>query len=70
MSEPVGTPPIVINNAASSSASAAASAGGGRYGRRRRQSAGVHLALLFLTAGVGNLAYGCYVWGWNRALGY
>jgi hypothetical protein len=70
MDEPAGAPPIIINNAASSSASAAASAGGGRSGRRRRQSKGVHVALLFVTAGIGNVGYACYVWGWNRALGY
>ncbi|WP_433566954.1 hypothetical protein ACQP1O_18270 [Nocardia sp. CA-151230] len=61
-----GMPPIVINNVASAAATAIA----GGYGRRRRQSFIVHLTLLLLTAGLGNIIYAWYVIDWNKKHGY
>nr|DAO95945.1 MAG TPA: hypothetical protein [Caudoviricetes sp.] len=61
---------IVINNAATSSASAAAAASVGGRLPRKRHSIAVHVVLLFLTAGIGNLVYWWWIANENRKRGY
>lgn len=65
--QPQAPQPIIINNNIAASASAAAFAGG--YVQRRHQSAMVHLVLLVLTGGLGNIAYALYVSNWNKKRG-